>query len=962
MVLLWLVGRWGHDADVRIPSGDKRVRLSNVLARLSQGDSTGAMKLLESRLASCGLNRFACEEIQGKVVALLDVAPVTVPDGVLGVLGLEQRFSWLLNERSDMAFNQIKGLIPLEQPAPAVVIGHATRAGRTMFQLQAAFAERLGGAAVTESADNMRQHLQRGGYLEAADTMPVVAVQVWRPLAYLMCKGLWSDFSFPARMPSAVVSERALQSVRCLLEAQAMEWGRQPLNTSSPQYSLDPSHFRHWSDMIRTWAAVLRPQITLEDIANTRLSMELLVSTFERQADVLEAVRSGMFECKRWGFQRYDLVFLIRCLFLCSDLRSDSMLRHALVSSLHILFQGGVGGEANYFLRILQDTDFPLPSPATLGHMRFVMDVVLMLQRRQFHEQVFADSDSNPALFFLLDSSPQGNVNWLMIEYFLVEGDMLAALCVKAWRLRALGGIDWEQDPDEDRVSEERSIVQELSNIVQHHVLPPVGLGSGRSSLQHELHAFLHAMFLETGCFSLMCRMAQQTTATASDKGTEAGIQQAPRLSLREFLRFAQGEPLIPDGDSEHDVERNMLDFKQSLGIHALQHFVNNCTKGIADAMPSFWEDVYPGMNALVNCLSAKFFRQRFTATCLTSADAKVWHGKFEEGYSSNLVGWRFGSLAACNKALLSYEYPLRQFWDDDKLSFRNVQHLQQGGQGEQGDQAPAPHPVPRPHSQKPEGPNVSLASQACRSKSFWAWQHMFGKIGNIVDHMMRWLQSCPCHDLRETGWGPRSHEFTKRLSMDAGSAVHQCPLTGFRAAEIACGKFSDWIAMVVDMELAEISLSLEGCSPAERASVLADCQAARQHIVFAVQAELCCWELTPRIFIGISHADETLARQVALSGLQQWWAMSDEDKACAHNLTKRFCQPGPLNSELLEFVAGRPRCELARVMQEAGRLLLVPVNEISVERLHAQTHKQLKRASHAGAVAISWGQRSPKF
>ena len=102
--------------------------------------------------------------------------------------------------------------------------------------------------------------------------------------------------------------------------------------------------------------------------------------------------------------------------------------------------------------------------------------------------------------------------------------------------------------------------------------------------------------------------------------------------------------------------------------------------------------------------------------------------------------------------------------------------------------------------------------------------------------------------------------------------------------------------------------------------------------MVFAVQAELSCWELTPRVFCGLSNCSEESARKAVLSGFRQWWAMSDADKARAHPLTKRLCEEGPLNSELLDFLNGRDRSELPLVMQEAGRLLLVPVNEISID------------------------------
>ncbi|CAE7285257.1 unnamed protein product [Symbiodinium pilosum] len=92
------------------------------------------------------------------------------------------------------------------------------------------------------------------------------------------------------------------------------------------------------------------------------------------------------------------------------------------------------------------------------------------------------------------------------------------------------------------------------------------------------------------------------------------------------------------------------------------------------------------------------------------------------------------------------------------------------------------------------------------------------------------------------------------------------------------------------------------------------------------------------------------MARAAAMSGYQQWLQMSDEVKAQAHALTRAFCNEGPLHDEVVDFISGTPRQQLPLLMREAGRLLFVPVNEISVERLHAQTHKQLK---HVGQFEL---------
>ena len=49
-----------------------------------------------------------------------------------------------------------------------------------------------------------------------------------------------------------------------------------------------------------------------------------------------------------------------------------------------------------------------------------------------------------------------------------------------------------------------------------------------------------------------------------------------------------------------------------------------------------------------------------------------------------------------------------------------------------------------RPHSEKPEGPNIPIASQACRSKFFWVWQKMLSRIANIVDDELVAILSVP--------------------------------------------------------------------------------------------------------------------------------------------------------------------------------------------------------------------------
>jgi len=126
---------------------------------------------------------------------------------------------------------------------------------------------------------------------------------------------------------------------------------------------------------------------------------------------------------------------------------------------------------------------------------------------------------------------------------------------------------------------------------------------------------------------------------------------------------------------------------------------------------------------------------------------------------------------------------------------------------------------------------------------------------------------------------------------------------------------------------------------------VLADFEGAQQHLMFSIESELACWRQTPLVFCGIGHASDELAKEAVAFGLSQWEALSDEDKAAAHIVTIEFCSDTILHREVLEWISGRrKRHQLPVLLEMAARLMLIPTNEMSVERLHSITHSFLKK------------------
>jgi hypothetical protein len=742
----------------------------------------------------------------------------------------------------------------------------------------------------------------------------------------------------------------------------------------------------------------------------------------ETQADAMEMLRAGVFENLTTGFKRYNLVFLIRSLQVAMKLRNAKQLRCTFADSLRALFlrnathHHAASAEVQYFIDILNDGSFPVPSPTIMSHIRFVLDCAFMLQQRRRNAHFFEGKDARPCIYVLSDSSPQGHTNWLMSECFIVLAENLPDVSHKVWRLIQLGQKSWEDDHDVDRVQEERDLVLWLKKAISHHVLPPVGLGSARCSLAHECHAFYHSLYLETGSASLLSEMTHSVTAVTTDKGTESGMVLAPDVQFDDYFPYFANSPLLSDcedaprpqsearaasrtagGDasrprsegrpagsasrprsegrpagsadsntvgqdasrSRPDGSHHKLGMQQALPVHGLSHFINNVTKGIADAMPHYWDEVYPLMNGLAGFLKARHTRERFVETCLSSSRAELYKPLFAT-FPYTLLGWRFGSLAAVSLNLLKLEFPLFTYWN--KAAF-NFEEPSKHREGEEDEDPERNQQQPRPHSAKPEGPSVKLASSAAMSVWFWSWCRMFQRIADIIAHMQHWAEGCPCHSLLTGTFAQRQHELSRRLFLDKKDGVLSCPLAGRRAPELACGVFSKFVEMAWHQELSGIMPMLGALTAEDRQKVLADFEGAQQLLMFAIETELACWRQTPLVFCGIGHANDQLAKDAVAFGLSQWETFSDEEKEAAHVVTIEFCTDTRLHTEVLMWLAGsHTRSELPVLSVMAAKLILIPTNEMSVERLHSITHATLKKTTNVSASYISFAHRSHEF
>ena len=85
---------------------------------------------------------------------------------------------------------------------------------------------------------------------------------------------------------------------------------------------------------------------------------------------------------------------------------------------------------AKYYSQKLDSNAVDLPSSTTIYQLAMVLDVVLARKRR-LEVAEFADALLKVLFYFYSDSSPQGNMNWLISSYDEIPGCKLTEAALK---------------------------------------------------------------------------------------------------------------------------------------------------------------------------------------------------------------------------------------------------------------------------------------------------------------------------------------------------------------------------------------------------------------------------------------------------------------------------------------------------------------------------------------------------
>ena len=134
---------------------------------------------------------------------------------------------------------------------------------------------------------------------------------------------------------------------------------------------------------------------------------------------------------------------------------------------------------------------------------------------------------SKPAVYLLVDSSPQGGKNLLNSEYDLIAADNVLEF-----------------------LDERDALLEQGQSMIYHHFNIPVVLGSNHSTLIHEFVALQHAVFMEAGSSAVLANWNKHVVSTTTDRGTEKAFVRVPAVTFRTAFPF-----FLPEDSLQFEVD-----------------------------------------------------------------------------------------------------------------------------------------------------------------------------------------------------------------------------------------------------------------------------------------------------------------------------------------------------------------------------------------------------------------------
>jgi hypothetical protein len=331
------------------------------------------------------------------------------------------------------------------------------------------------------------------------------------------------------------------------------------------------------------------------------------------------------------------------------------------------------------------------------------------------------------------------------------------------------------------------------------------------------------------------------------------------------------------------------------------------------------WPQAKIWLDAMCIYFHNAYTRDAFSYTCLT--DGRLpWKGFFTSGPPKFEGGRVWNVLVEAVDWLLTRKYIIRTSWDRQRVAFHRVD-------GQPGDD-------------NEDGVRFNKVDEAIGSPLFWGVLQLLSAFASFLGIVSAWVQSCSCHPTALC------------QALEIMPAKLTCPMRGRRGSELACGQLSPFLTQLADTTSAHLQANLDGASPVQRASVLADFDVGKAFLLAEFTLRTQCWTQLPLKLICLGHWDLAVVRQ----HLGQCLVLYDNLPGGTHHpWTEQLLHPAsPLRDMCELLIAGDTTFdECDDLAKHRARAQFLPTLEVSIERKHAQLHHGIRLSPrHGGAFA----------
>ncbi len=926
----------------------------------------------------------ALDHLNGSVVALALIRPLWSPT-TLTFLSQEQvtmQDFWrkLGVTQQAMFFMEVVDAKRLEVPQPVVQHLGGSKPKSLFFLMSAVSRQRVfaarcfGGGSVVDAlrgwsaAFNHNRPLPGGAVDSDADLRLCVAM--FGPTAILCALRRWTSFCFPwsrGRKSAGL----GLNFIRHLTR------GLEPRHGQDSEDAADAFS----ADSVQSLADLLR--VLSQHCPEHERDIAFQVAWLQRLRD------SMVQQAHLRGQSAYTMIHLVNCMMLACKGKDMHRVRDIMKAAVNAAVREDA--VRRHYLAML-DEPRQVPSPTTMYRHRLTLHLGYCRLLAALTRECMG-RPGGICRWGTVDSSEQGNFDLLYHGVTTMAVVDLVPRFRDALELLRQGPGHPAQD-----CGHLRAITARLAGALVIRAGVPAGVGSGRGSLRHKVHALAHSTRLMTHSWAAAAQCLTRTCTWTGDLGTESGVTR-----YAESLRSLFGEWVVQadatlggGGENEDDFhfdealepsdtgaddfifeapaaepaeerEEDDVDasdagvtavlqqevaedegtcFEECLALEdpyevncttsvyvpGTLHIVSNITKDLSCAL-SWWTTFLRFLSHICRLLSRRHTRQRFKASCLKSAAARVHQSAFD-GFNAHVQSGRWGSVLHAVGELLQVEAPLRAFWS---LAAYTAGGGVRGGDEEREDAA--------------WQARVDVVNEGISSQLFWTYALMIDTAGEVLEMFSAISESCPCHRGVLRLRGPSRHQRQRRLMEETGRTV--CPMASRMAPEFAGGEHFGLVRRLASMAQSALTLSAAfvALDEAGRGVVARDWASARRHIIFMMQLKLGFWRQLPWLLFGLAHGSAEVARECGARSLRLY--VHGGDAREHHWLSHFMLGVGSRCREQLEsFIAWqRPLSDFDLLERMCARFRFIAVAERWVEGRHAQAKAHLRAVRNASAV-----------